>query len=211
MLANTHTCIQDGRGGGGGVQVGEDDVDEEYEARDNLGSKRREEGGEEEDDGHGGLYKLASIAQQYRKGRAYDDFLVDDVLPTRPLVDEVGRDTHHNNGAAPLQNTSDELERTKNCFGNGHHFALYKYTLLSIKTKGIKGYQGQPNLAGLQCLKKKKEPRESRKSHPIYVLVQQPSHIKQTSHRAVIRLLRQSRNSGGSTGQVIPRETRVQN
>lgn len=43
-------------GGYGGVQVGEDDVDEEHKAGDNLGHERREEGGEEEDDGHGGLY-----------------------------------------------------------------------------------------------------------------------------------------------------------
>ena len=63
--------------------------------------------------------------------RAYDDFLVDDVLPTRPPVDEVGRDPHHNNCATPLQNASDELQRTKKRFGDGHHFALYKYTLLS--------------------------------------------------------------------------------
>lgn len=150
-------------GGYGGVQVGEDDVDEEHKAGDNLGHERREEGGEEEDDGHGGLYMLASIAQEDRDGRTYDDFLVDDVLPTRPPVNKVGRDTHHNNGTAPLQNASDELKRTKKRFGNGHHFALYKYTLLSIESR-VTGYQKQLNRVQLCMSEEKNEPRKSRKA-----------------------------------------------
>lgn len=48
-----------------------------------------------------------------------------------------------------------------------------------------------------------KKTRVKQEEETIYVLVLWPSYIKETSHRALIRFLRQSRNSGGSTDQVI--------
>lgn len=51
----------------------------------------------------------------------YDDLRIDQMLAARALVDEVGRDAHDDDGAGPLHDARDQLERTSN--GTGHHLA----------------------------------------------------------------------------------------
>lgn len=45
-----------------------------------------------------------------RMGRTYNDFLEDEVLAARPLVDEVGDDTHDNDRGGPLHESRQQLQ-----------------------------------------------------------------------------------------------------
>lgn len=49
---------------------------------------------------------------------AYDNLLVNNVLPARPPTDEERSKTHHDHGTGPLHGSSDELEGTHEGIGD---------------------------------------------------------------------------------------------
>lgn len=67
-----------------------------------------------------------------RREVTYNDFLVDDMLPMRPLVNEVGRDTQDNDHTAPLQDASDELEDPDEGLREDGHGACCELTVLTL-------------------------------------------------------------------------------
>jgi hypothetical protein len=50
--------------------------------------------------------------------RAYDNFLVDDMLAARTLADEVGGDPHDNDSTSPLKSPDEEHQRSSKSLRN---------------------------------------------------------------------------------------------
>lgn len=88
-------CSEDERGQ---PQIGEDNVNRQDESAQTSRHEGGKESRQEEDNGH-----------------RRDDFPVDGVLCMRPLVDEVGGDAHHDDGAGPLHEAHHQRGRTSDC------------------------------------------------------------------------------------------------
>lgn len=56
--------------------------------------------------------------------KAYNDFIIDDVLACREVVDKVGRYAHDNHSAGPLHKPGAEKGRAAGKRSEKHHFYL---------------------------------------------------------------------------------------
>jgi hypothetical protein len=69
------------------------------------------------------LLAFQAAQESFRGTIAYNDFLVQDVLSTGTMSDEVWSQAHDDDSTNPLQDTSAELQWAGNSGGEGHRAA----------------------------------------------------------------------------------------